>query len=189
MFCLCKALCLVDLRICVYLNRTKPWLELSIKFNQYSIRSFQKALVGFHKLWINLVFKEFNWVSMSKIPYPPFQMESWTRCLGGLIFCSSRKNCICFFQFPFWFILQYCIFDLCTIVLMKGFSLRFFSLSKRVELCSKFVFFNPCHMEGPIKSRFSVCLFVCLSAVWNFYQEWIGSFFQIFCAMVDNWNI
>ena len=42
----------VDLRICVSLNRTKPWLELNIKFNQYGIRSFQKALVGFNKLWV-----------------------------------------------------------------------------------------------------------------------------------------
>ena len=83
-----------------------PWLELKIKFNQYSERSFQKALVGFNNLWIYLVFKEYNWVSMSKIPHPPFQLESWTRCLGGLIFCIFRKNCICFFQFPFSFILE-----------------------------------------------------------------------------------
>ena len=82
----------VDLRICVCLNRTKPWLELNIKFNQYSIISFQKPLVRYNNLWIRLVFKEFNWVSMSKIPYPPFQMESWTRFLGGLFFCSSRRN-------------------------------------------------------------------------------------------------
>ena len=40
----------VDLRICVCLNRTKPWLELNIKFNQYSIRPFEKALVGFNNL-------------------------------------------------------------------------------------------------------------------------------------------
>ena len=40
----------VDLRIYVCLNRTKPWLELNIKFNQYSIRPFQKALVGFNNL-------------------------------------------------------------------------------------------------------------------------------------------
>ena len=38
------------LRICVCLNRTKPWFELSIKFIQHSLRSFQKALVGFNNL-------------------------------------------------------------------------------------------------------------------------------------------
>ena len=96
----------VDLRICVCPNRTKFWLELNIKFNQYNIRSFQKALVGFNNIWIHLVFKEFNWVSMSKIPYPPFPMESWTRCFWGLIVYSSRRNCICFFQSPFWFVLE-----------------------------------------------------------------------------------
>ena len=122
LLCFCKFLYLIDLRICVCLNKAMPWLELNIKFKQYSIRSFQKPLVGFNNLWIRLVFKEFNWVSMSKIPYPPFQMESWTRSLGGLICCSSRRNCICFFQFPFWFILEQWIFDLWTIVLVKGFS-------------------------------------------------------------------
>ena len=108
-----------------FLNKAKPWLELNIKFNQYSIRFFQKALVGFNNIWICLVFKEFNWVSkirMSKIPYLRFQIEKWTRLLGCLIFCSSRRNCICFFQLPFWFILEQWIFDLWTIVLVKGFS-------------------------------------------------------------------
>ena len=36
------------------------WLELSIKFNQYSIESFQKALVRFNNFWIYLVFKDFD---------------------------------------------------------------------------------------------------------------------------------
>ena len=35
------------LRICVCLNRIKPWLELSNKFKNYSMRFFQKALVEF----------------------------------------------------------------------------------------------------------------------------------------------
>ena len=61
-----------------------------------------------------------------------------------------------------------------------------FSLSKRVALCSKFVFLDPFPMNGPIKSRF--CLFVSPSAVRHFSQEWIVSFFQIFCTMLDNWN-
>ena len=157
-----KFLCLVDLRICVCLNRPKHWLELNIKFNQYSIRSFQKALVGFNHLWVHLVFKEFNSVSMFKIPYPPFQMDSWTRRLGGLIFCSSIRNCICFSQFPFWFILEWCIFNLCTIVLLKGLSLQFFFPLK--ESCTLFQiwFFGPLSYRGSYEMTV-VCLSVCLS--------------------------
>ena len=114
-----KFLCLVDLKICVCLNGTRPWLGLSIKFNQYSIRSLQRALVGFNNLKIHLikhlnhlVFKKFNWVSMSKIPGLPFKMESWTRCLGGLIFLQlQRKLYILFFSlFVLLFFLFACLF-------------------------------------------------------------------------------
>ena len=64
-----KFLCQLYLRICFSLKRAKPWLEFSIKsiFNQYSMRSFQRALVGFNNFWINFIFREFNWVSMSKM--------------------------------------------------------------------------------------------------------------------------
>ena len=69
LFCFCKFLCQLYLRICFCLKRAKPWLEFSIKsiFNQYSMRSFQRALVGFNNFWINFTFREFNWVSMSKV--------------------------------------------------------------------------------------------------------------------------
>ena len=86
LFCFRKFLCLVDLRICVCMSRTKPWLELSIKFSQYSIIHFQNESVRFNNLWIHLVFKEFYWVFMSEIPSTHFQIQSWTRCPGGLIF-------------------------------------------------------------------------------------------------------
>ena len=46
--------------IYVCLNRTNPWLELIIKFHQYSVGAFHKALVEFNNLWIHLVLKEFN---------------------------------------------------------------------------------------------------------------------------------
>ena len=68
-FCFCKFLCQLYLRISFCLKRAKPWLEFSIKsiFNQYRMRSFQRALVGFNNFWINFIFREFNWVSkMSK---------------------------------------------------------------------------------------------------------------------------
>ena len=66
---------LVDLRILFCLNRAKFWLKLSIKFNKYSMRSFQKAMVGFNNLWIHLIFKDYCWV---------------LRRLGSRLFSFSR---------------------------------------------------------------------------------------------------
>ena len=126
-------------------------MELSIKFNQYSIKFFHKALKGFNNLWIHLVFKEFNWVSMSKIPSPPFEVENRMRCLGGLIFCSSRENFICFFQFHFWFSSELCMFDLCTIVLMKAFSLLYFLPLKEGSTLFQIWFFGPLSYGGSHK--------------------------------------
>ena len=97
-FFFCKFLCLVHLMICVYLNRTKPWLEWSIKFNQYS---FQKALVEFNNLWIHLFFKEFNWISMSKILSSPFKWRAEVGAWEVSLFCSSRVVCVFFFSFLF----------------------------------------------------------------------------------------
>ena len=64
LFCFCKFLCQLYLRICFCLKRAKPWLEFSIKpiFNQYSMRFFQRALMGFNNFRINFIFREFNWV-------------------------------------------------------------------------------------------------------------------------------
>ena len=39
--------------------------------------------MAFYNLWIHFIFREFNFVSMSKIPIPLIQMESWTRCVRG----------------------------------------------------------------------------------------------------------
>ena len=66
-----------------------------------------------------------------------------------------------------------------------------FSLSKRVALCSKFDIFHQCPMKGPIKKRFPVCLSVCLSISSSAFLSGMGGcyFFQIFCTMVDYWNI
>ena len=98
----CRFLCLVEQRIWFCLNRAKPWLEFKIKFNRYSMRSFHRALVGWNNLWIHLIFREFNWLSMSKIPNPPFQMGSWISCLGGrLFFPSHKKSYNLFFNFFF----------------------------------------------------------------------------------------
>ena len=69
LLCFCKFLCQLYLRISFCLKRAKLWLEFSIKsiFNQSIMRSFQKALVGFNSFWINFIFREFNWASMSKM--------------------------------------------------------------------------------------------------------------------------
>ena len=110
LFCFCKFLFLLNLRICFCLKRAKPWLEARIKFNRYSMRSFRKALVRFNNPWIHLILRKFNWVSMSKIPSLPLQMGSWARCLGSRIFFRSRGNRILFFQFPFLYILEWYIY-------------------------------------------------------------------------------
>ena len=90
-FCSCKLLCQLYPRICFYLKRAKPWLEFSMKsiFNQYSMRSFQRALVGFNNFWINFIFWEFNWGDL---------MSKMSRdCLSAWkvwLFSCSRGNCI-----------------------------------------------------------------------------------------------
>ena len=92
LFHFCTFLCLVHLKICVSLNGAKPFLEFSIKPNRYILRPFQRAILGFSNLWIHLSFKEFYWLSMPKIPYPPFQMGSWAMCLGGRIFLLQQRK-------------------------------------------------------------------------------------------------
>ena len=69
LFCIFKCLCLLYLRIFFCLKTPKTWLDFSIKsvFNQYSMRFFQRALVGVNSLWIQFIFRKFNWVSMSKM--------------------------------------------------------------------------------------------------------------------------
>ena len=72
-----KFLCTMGRRIWFCLKRAKPWLEFKIKFNRYSMRSFHRALVGWSSLWIHLILREFNWVSISRMPNPSFQMGSF----------------------------------------------------------------------------------------------------------------
>ena len=67
-------------------------MELSVTFNQYSMRSFQRALVGFNNLWNHLIFKESNWVCTSKIPSPPFQMGHWAKCLTCRIYSLLQRK-------------------------------------------------------------------------------------------------
>ena len=135
LFCFRKCLWLVDLRICFYLKRARPRFWLRTKFNWYSMRFFQRALIGFNNLWIHFIFREFNCVSLSKVPSPIVQMESWTRCLGDCIFSCSRGNRIFFFG-TFW---NSSIFGLCTTVWIRAFGLQLsFYFSKRVSLCSRY---------------------------------------------------
>ena len=130
-------------RICFCQESARSWLEFGIDFSQYcSMRSFQRALVGFDKLWIHFIFIYFNCPSVwnSKITSQPFQMESWAQCLGSCIFSCSRGNCI-FFNFFFDILEQY-KFGLCITAWRQrsGFWLYFY-LSKRVSLCSRYGFY------------------------------------------------
>ena len=88
---LLEFLCLLNVRIYFCLKSAKLWLEFRIKFNWYSMRSFQRAMVEFNNLRIYFTFRGFNRVSMSKISSPPIQMESWSSCLGGGIFSVSQE--------------------------------------------------------------------------------------------------
>ena len=53
LLCFCKFLCLLDLRR-FFVKRL--WLEFKIEFNQHSMKSFQRALMGSNNFWIFLSF-------------------------------------------------------------------------------------------------------------------------------------
>ena len=79
-------------RFRLYLKRARPWLEFRIKF------SFQSQYEIFpESIWWDLIileyfiFRQFNWVSINKIPSLPLQMESWVRSLGGCFFFVSEE--------------------------------------------------------------------------------------------------
>ena len=71
---------------------------------------------------------------------------------------------------------------------MKGFSLRFFFPSQTEWHSSvpDMIFLEPCPTEGPEKSLPSVCLSISIS---EFLSGMGCYFFQIFCTMVEIWNI
>ena len=46
----------------------------------------------FNNILVHFIFREFNWVSMSKMPTPPLYMESRARCLRGCIFFAFQRN-------------------------------------------------------------------------------------------------
>ena len=87
-----KFLCTMGRRIWFCLKRAKLWLEFKSKFNRYSMRSFHRALVGCSSLWVHLILREFNWMSISRMSNPPLQMGSWLRCLWGQIFFPSHRK-------------------------------------------------------------------------------------------------
>ena len=121
----CKFLCTIGQKIWFFLERAKPRLEFKIKFNQYNMRSFHRALVGWSSLLIHLILREFNWVSISRIPNPPFQMGSWIRYLWGWIFCLFHRKSWILFSISFLFknILGLYRYDLHTTVLIVKFGL------------------------------------------------------------------
>ena len=130
--------------ICVCLNRTKPWLEWSIKFNQYS---FQKALVEFNNLWIHLFFKEFNWISMSKILSSPFKWRAEVGAWEVSLFFVIPEEFVC--SFLVYFLIYFFLVDIWPMCYSFNKRIWFtiiFSLSKRVAssdfiFCCCFLFF------------------------------------------------
>ena len=50
--------------------------------------------MAFYNLWIHFIFREFNFVSMSKIPIPLIQMESWTRCVRGSFYLLAPEEIV-----------------------------------------------------------------------------------------------
>ena len=77
MFRFCKFLWLLDLRICFHLKRVRPWSEFRINFNQCSMTSFQRTLVGFNNLWIHFIFMQFKCLPLSKVPSDLVKLGVW----------------------------------------------------------------------------------------------------------------
>ena len=123
LFWFCNFFFLDDLRICFCLNKHKPWLELFFKFNQYSLRPFQKALVGLNNLWIHWSSTEFSWVSMSKIPSPK---ESWAFVFFNFLFDQFWKSIYLTYVQKFGY--ENLTYN------------SFFFIPKRVALCLKYWF-------------------------------------------------
>ena len=122
------------LGICFCLKRARPWLEFRIRFNQYSLRSLQRVLLGFNSFWIHFILRGFYWVPMSKIFNTPLQMESWARCLGGRIFFPFQKKS--YILFSNYFLIYF------TTVWVRGFGLRLsFYLSKEFYFVPDMDFF------------------------------------------------
>ena len=107
-------------RICFCLKRARSWSEFRINFSQYSMRSFQRALVKFNKLWIHFIFILFNCVLVKNTQSTPpnGELNSVSRRLYFFLF--HRKLYILFFNFLF-DILEYYKFGLCITVWKWGF--------------------------------------------------------------------
>ena len=129
------------------LNRAKPWLELSFEFNRYSIKPFQRALVGFHKPWIHLSSKEFNWVSMPQIPF--FVSEKILYCLFNFLF-DRFSNRIYFAYVP-----KFTILDLVYHSLFS-YQRKLHSVPNLIFVLNYYLF---CHYCGVISDRITKMYF------------------------------
>ena len=99
LFCFCKLLFPLDLRICFCLKRARPWLKFRIKFSRYSKRSFQKTLLGFKTFEFILLLESL--IVFLCLRYQVFPPNSWVGCLGGRIFSVLEEFSYSFFSFPF----------------------------------------------------------------------------------------
>ena len=73
----------------------------------------------------------------------------------------------------------------CDSFLENSYSYVFFL----IDFSSLIALLGPRSLEGPIKSLLSVHLLSVCPSVRHFSQEWLFSFFLIFCMMVGMWNI
>ena len=84
LFCFCKFLCLLYLRIYFCLKRGKTCSKFSFTsiFNRYSTRTFQRA---FNNLWILIIFESILFLENVLSVYN-WNVQGVSKCLGNLIF-------------------------------------------------------------------------------------------------------
>ena len=154
MFCFCRIF-ITSWPKDLFLSKKGQFLiKFRSKFNWYSMRFFQKALVGFNNLWIHFILREFNFVS--EIPILIIQMEIWAKYLGSRIFwftiiflpLSSRYG---FFAIPS-FILYH--MELSRIELPKLTSITLMKILQRLDFL-KFLSLSWMHLHIVLKSLVS----------------------------------
>ena len=132
-----------------------------------------------------LCVEEFNWVSVSKTPSPP----KWRAELCAYevsFFVVPEEILYAFFSFLFLFILEKCLFDLCTINFWKDLVHDILLLKDSLSLLFQIWYFGPMSSGGSYKITV-----VCLSVHQQFGISIKNKLllFSRFCIKVDIWNI
>ena len=102
LFCFCKFLCQLYLRICFILKRARPWLEFII--NQHLLNTAWD--LSWKHWWDIIIFESILFLE-NLIECLCLNVQGVSKCLGSLIFFNcSGGNCIFSFQFSFWYTLE-----------------------------------------------------------------------------------